>query len=161
MINSQVNENFYFYIMDTISINILLADDDNDDCLFFKEALEELPISTKLTTVSDGNQLMQLLHKLDALPHVLFLDLNMPRKNGYECLSEIQFNPSLNKLPIIILSTSFDKDSVNQLHDYGAHYYIRKPGEFAELKNVIHKALSTIEKNNFAKPTKDKFVLSI
>lgn len=147
--------------MNLISIDILLADDDDDDCLFFKEALEELPISTKLTTVTDGNQLMQLLNTSDILPHVLFLDLNMPRKNGYECLSEIQISPSLKELPVIIFSTSFDKDSVNQLHDHGAHYYIRKPGEFAELKNVIHKALSTIEKNNFVKPTKDKFVLSL
>lgn len=147
--------------MDKMSINILLADDDDDDCLFFKEALEELPISTKLTTVTDGNQLMQLLYKSDILPDVLFLDLNMPRKNGYECLSEIQISPILEKLPVIIFSTSFDKDSVNQLHDYGAHYYIRKPGEFAELKNVIYKALSTIENNNFVKPAKDKFVLSL
>lgn len=147
--------------MDKISINILLADDDDDDCLFFKEALEELPISTKLTTVTDGNQLMQLLYQLDTLPHVLFLDLNMPRKNGYECLSEIQISPSLRELPVIIFSTSFDKDSVNQLHDYGAHYYIRKPGEFNDLKNVLHKALLTIEKNNFVKPAKDKFVLSV
>lgn len=147
--------------MNSISIDILLADDDEDDCLFFKEALEELPISTKLTTVTDGNQLMHLLNTTDILPHVLFLDLNMPRKNGYECLSEIQISPSLRELPVIIFSTSFDKDSVNQLHDYGAHYYIRKPGEFNDLKNVLHKALSTIEKNNFVKPAKDKFVLSV
>ena len=142
-------------------IDILLADDDDDDCLFFREALEELPISTNLTTVTDGNQLMQLLHQTESLPHVLFLDLNMPRKNGYECLSEIQISPTLRDLPVVIFSTSFNKDSVSQLHDNGAHYYIRKPSEFSELKNVIQKAISTIKNNNFVKPTKDKFVLSL
>lgn len=147
--------------MDTMLINILLADDDDDDCLFFKDALQELPLSTNLSIVKDGNQLMQLLNKTEVLPHVLFLDLNMPRKNGFECLSEIKTNPSLNKLPIIIFSTSYDKNFVNQLHDFGAYYYIRKPSEFSKLKNVIQFALSAIEKNNFIKPTKDKFVLSL
>ncbi len=147
--------------MDLNSIDILLAEDDDDDCLFFKEALEELPISTKLTIVTDGNQLMRLLHETETLPHVLFLDLNMPRKNGFECLSEIQMSPSLKDLPVVIFSTSFDKDSVYQLHDSGAHYYIRKPGHFNDLKNIIQKAITIIEKNNFVKPTKDKFVLSL
>lgn len=147
--------------MKSIPINILLADDDDDDCLFFKEALDELPMATQLTTVNDGNELMQLLNKTQALPHVLFLDLNMPLKNGYECLSEIKTNPILSTLPVIIFSTSFDKDSVYQLREYGAHYYIRKPGVFSELKTVIYSALSTIEKNNFLKPTQDKFVLSL
>ena len=69
-------------------LNLLLADDDIDDCSFFKEVLENLPISTHLTTVHDGEQLIQLLAKETIeLPHVLFLDLNMPRKNGFECLS--------------------------------------------------------------------------
>lgn len=147
-------------MMDTILINILLADDDEDDCLLFKEALDELPLTTKLTTVNDGNQLMQLLNHMQVLPHVLFLDLNMPRKNGLECLHEIQINPLFKKLPVIIFSTSFNKDSVAQLYEKGAYYYIRKPGEYYELKNVIYNALKAIEKNNFVKPPKDNFVLS-
>jgi CheY-like chemotaxis protein len=72
-------------------LRVLLADDDADDCLFFKEALEELPLSTSLTIVNDGDQLMKwLLKNTSRLPHVLFLDLNMPRKNGFECLTEIR-----------------------------------------------------------------------
>ncbi|MVM38046.1 response regulator [Spirosoma sp. HMF3257] len=61
--------------------HLLLADDDEDDCLFFKEALSRLPIASDLTTVQDGEQLMQLLtNRADPLPDALFLDLNMPRK---------------------------------------------------------------------------------
>ena len=67
--------------MNSKHLNLLLADDDTDDCIFFKAALEKLSLSTHLTTVHDGEQLMRLLLKETyELPHVLFLDLNMPRK---------------------------------------------------------------------------------
>ena len=67
--------------MNSKHLNLLLADDDTDDCIFFKAALEKLSLSTSLTTVHDGEQLMRLLLKETyELPHVLFLDLNMPRK---------------------------------------------------------------------------------
>ena len=141
-------------------INILLADDDSDDCLLFKEALEELPLSASLTVVNDGEQLMQLLLKEnDGLPHVLFLDLNMPRKNGFECLSEIKLHPKLNPLTVIIFSTSFEPDIVNQLYKNGAHYYIRKPVEFCKLKNVIHQALILLSQENTSQPDPEHFVL--
>lgn len=66
---------------DKFLVNILLADDDKDDCLFFKEALEELPLSSQLTVMHNGEQLMRFLEeKTSELPHVLFLDLNMPKK---------------------------------------------------------------------------------
>ena len=72
--------------------NLLLADDDEDDCDFFKEALDELLLPTSLVTVNDGVQLMDFLSESGAenLPDILFLDLNMPRKNGLECLTEIK-----------------------------------------------------------------------
>src|SRR5665647_2218424 len=94
--------------MNLIQLNILLADDDTDDCIFFKEALRELLLYTNLTTVQDGEQLMQLLtNETNELPHILFLDLNMPRKNGFECLSEIKQNKNLKDLPVVIFTTFF------------------------------------------------------
>lgn len=85
------------------TINILLADDDKDDCLFFKEALEELEVVAQLTLVADGQQLMHRLRSdTDRLPDVLFLDLNMPRINGMECLAEIKQSEKLRQLPVII-----------------------------------------------------------
>ncbi len=90
------------------TLNILLADDDLDDCLFFKEALEELPLSTNLTTVHNGDQLMERLAlKKTRLPHVLFLDLNMPGKNGFACLKEIRLDDKLQKLPVFIFSSRY------------------------------------------------------
>lgn len=142
------------------TIQLLLADDDKDDCDLFKEALDELSLYTKLEVVHDGEQLMQLLtNQTTALPRMLFLDLNMPRKNGFECLSEIEQNDKLKDLPVIIFSTSYDHDIVNLLHTNGAHYYISKPNEFTKLKDVIHAALSAVTKKSYVKPDRDNFVL--
>jgi len=140
---------------------LLLADDDKDDCLFFKDVLGELPVSAQLTTVHDGEQLMQLLAgKTVELPHVLFLDLNMPRKNGFECLSEIKLDEKLKQIPVIIFSTSFEQDVVNLLYKNGAQYYIRKPAEFSQLKKVIYQALILATQENISQPSKDNFVLT-
>jgi CheY-like chemotaxis protein len=129
-------------------LNILLADDDKDDCFLFDKALKEIPISTCLTTVHDGEQLMNYLSEnIEHLPDILFLDLSMPRKTGFECLSEIKENKKLNDLPVIMFSTSFthginyEQDMINMLLRTGAHLFIRKPSDFAQLKQVIHDAL--------------------
>ena len=144
-------------------LNILLADDDTDDCIFFKAALGELLLSTHLTTVNDGEQLMQLLtNETNVLPHVLFLDLNMPRKNGFECLSEIKGNQKLRQLPVIIFSTSFEQEVVNLLYRNGAQYFIRKPSEFSQFKKIIHQTFITlIIPQNILQPNRENFVLTV
>ncbi len=140
--------------------NLLLADDDIDDCMFFKEALTDLDLPVALVAVNDGVELMEfLLKKTDDLPDVLFLDLNMPRKSGFECLSEIKLNEKLKQLPVIILSTSLDLEVANLLYDNGAHYFIRKPGEFAVLKKVIHDALIIVSQNKSKQPSREQFIL--
>src|SRR5947209_18592831 len=141
---------------------LLLADDDKDDCAFFSDALSELPLAADLTTVHDGEQLMNLLENGKGEPpppHVLFLDLNMPRKNGFECLEEIMRDEKLKVLPVIIFSTSFEQDVVNLLYKKGATHYIRKPADFSELKRVIHQALILATQDNFAQPPKEQFVI--
>ena len=141
--------------------SLLLADDDEDDCAFFKEALDELLFSTELVTVNDGVQLMDFLAKnpSENLPDILFLDLNMPRKNGYECLTEIKETNELKDLPIIIFSTSLDNSIIDTLYEKGATYYIRKPGDFSKLKKVISNALNISSENNFKQPIREKFIL--
>ncbi|HMK04370.1 MAG TPA: response regulator [Ferruginibacter sp.] len=141
---------------------LMLADDDPDDCMFFKEALEEIPLDTDLTTVNDGVELMQFLNATAAhLPDLLFLDLNMPLKAGFQCLVEIKENEKLKELPVIIYSTSMDHDVVNMLYEKGAHYYICKPPEFSLLKKVIHEALLVTMKNGLSRPPKEKFVIQV
>jgi CheY-like chemotaxis protein len=129
------------------TIHILLADDDKDDRKLFKDILDELPLSTDLTIVFNGEQLMQLLHeRAELLPDVLFLDLNMPRKNGFDCLKEIKQSEKLKLLTVIVFSTSYDPELVNQLYRNGAQYYIRKPNSYAKLKNDILHALNLTAK---------------
>jgi CheY-like chemotaxis protein len=142
-------------------LNIFLADDDTVDCLLFKEALEELPLSAKLTTFENGEKLMERLTKKDnKLPDVLFLDLNMPRKNGFVTLGEIKRNNQLDSLPVIIFSTAFEQKKVNQVFRDAAHYYIRKPTDFSELKKIINKVLTLITQGNNPLPLKENFVIT-
>lgn len=146
--------------MNTKHYNLLLADDDEDDCDFFKEALDEISIETSLTMVHDGVQLMDYLKANESkLPDVVFLDLNMPRKNGLECLAEIKDDEKLKELPIIIFSTSLDSEIVNNLYKNGASFYIRKPGDFSKLKKVIENALTNASENNFKQPERAHFIL--
>lgn len=132
---------FNAHNMDFKQLNVLLADDDLDDCNFFKQALQELSISSQLKTVNDGEQLMNYLSDAEHLPHVIFLDINMPRKNGIECLAEIKQNSKLKDIPVIMFSTSNSWETIDMLFKSGAHVYIRKPSDFAQLKQVIHHAL--------------------
>jgi CheY-like chemotaxis protein len=140
-------------------VAILLADDDRDDCLLFGEVLDELPLATSLSIVNNGEELMTFLQKSTGLPDVLFLDLNMPRKNGFECLTEIKLDERLRALPVIIFSTSFDSEIVHLLHKHGAHFYIRKPEEFEALKKAIYQAVYSATQAQSLKPSFDNFVI--
>ena len=132
----------------TSRINILLADDDTDDCFFFEKALREIPIATQLTILNDGEQLMEYLSSTEMQhPLVIFLDLSMPRKTGFECLQEIKENNRLKNIEVIVLSTSYPRDVVYEqgiiktLTGLGAANFIRKPGDFSKIKEVIHNEL--------------------
>ena len=128
--------------MNTEKIQILLADDDEDDAHFFAKALKELTIETELKVVVNGDDLMVFLKdENNSMPDVLFLDINMPRKNGIDCLAEIKQIPRLKALPIVMFSTSNEWDKINLLFKTGANVYIHKPNDFQQLKQVIFHAL--------------------
>jgi CheY-like chemotaxis protein len=142
------------------NIRILLADDDQADCLLFKLALEALPLTAQLSVVHDGEQLMETLQASKKLPDVLFLDLNMPRKNGFASLGEIKRNTGLWDLPIIIFSTTSDEKAVKSVFRDAAYYYIRKPENFNMLKKVLYEALLLISMPNRSMPNKENFVIT-
>jgi len=142
-------------------IRILLAEDDNTDRVLFKEALEELPVNASLETVENGEELMQWLSYEDnELPDVLFLDLNMPRKNGFAALGQIKRDPNLEGLPVYIFSTASDEEMVKQVYKDAAHYFIRKPNKFNVLKSLIYKALTYVVDENPSLPVKKDFMLT-
>ncbi len=124
-------------------LDVLLADDDAADRILFKEALEELKIKTKVHIVSNGVQLIDyLLKKEGPVPQIIFLDLNMPRKNGQECLKEIRRHAEFKEVSIAIYSTSESEKDIKETFLNGANVYIRKPSDYNELKLVLAKAVS-------------------
>ncbi|REE25765.1 response regulator [Winogradskyella pacifica] len=142
-----------------MNLHLLLADDDIDDCDFFREAIDEIGELT-LSVLNDGVELMNfLLAEPINHPNLIFLDLNMPKKSGMECMVEIKAINELKNIPIIIYSTSLDRTVVNQLYDMGAHHYIQKPGEFANIKKVVEKAISLFTDANLQLRSKDKFII--
>lgn len=140
---------------------ILLVDDDPDEHLLFQDALKELPGSPKLAYAHDGQQLMQLLNDEKAqLPAIIFLDLNMPRMTGFECLQEIRKSSKLTQIPVVIFSTTSQTQAIDKVYEQGANYYIRKPNTFAMLKEVIERMLEIDWNSSNTQPSKENFVLN-
>lgn len=148
--------------MDKDYIHIILADDDEDDRLFFTDAFGELKINTKVNTFNDGVELMDYLNSPDAiLPNVLFLDLNMPRKNGIECLDEIKSDDRFNDIAIAIFSTSSSEEHIEETFVRGANIYIKKPSDFTTLKKVLGDVVTINWQYHTSGLNKENFLLRL
>ncbi|HEY6171127.1 MAG TPA: response regulator [Candidatus Kapabacteria bacterium] len=122
---------------------IFLADDDIDDREFFQDALSEVSANLELVIAEDGVLLMEALKSMvPPPPYVIFLDLNMPRKNGYECLADIRNSDSYKDIPVVIFSTTDNPDVISKTQSLGANLYLRKPTSFDLLKKMIDHVLS-------------------
>lgn len=140
---------------------ILLVDDDPDEYILFEDALRELPESPRLHYAHDGQQLMKLLADDQAqLPAIIFLDLNMPRMNGFECLKKIRLSARFMHVPVVIFSTSSQTQAIDAVYEQGANYYIRKPNTFSLLKEVIARILEIDRTTISSQPLKENFVIN-
>lgn len=127
------------------SITILVADDDPDDRMMAKDALEESRLANDLRFVEDGEELLDYLYhrgrysdQKDApRPGVILLDLNMPRKDGREALREIKADPDLRQIPILVLTTSKAEEDIYRTYDLGVNSFITKPVMFESLVEVM------------------------
>ncbi|AOW17347.1 response regulator [Polaribacter vadi] len=143
-------------------INVVLADDDEDDRLFFSEAFDELKINTKVSTFNDGVYLMDYFNSEDAiLPQVLFLDLNMPRKSGLDCLKELRADEKFKDVAIAIYSTSSSEEDVENTFVLGANIYIKKPSDFKSLKKVLSDVVTLNWQYHTNGLNKDNFLLRL
>lgn len=148
--------------MPTDYIHIILADDDEDDRLFFTDAFDELNMNTKVNTYNDGVELMKYLNSEGAkLPNVLFLDLNMPLKNGIECLNDIKANPKMKDIAIAIYSTSASEEDIEETFVLGANIYIKKPNSFKQLKKVLAEVVSLNWQYHTNGLNKDNFLMRL
>lgn len=139
---------------------IIIADDDPDDILLFRDALDQLPMLLQVITVPNGEQLVAILNEIETLPDIVFLDLNMPVKNGTDCLTEVKQSKKLQAIPVVIFSTSTDSSLINKLYQKGAQYFIGKPNNFTALKEVIWQVLCLTAGTSLPQPSRDNFVLA-
>ena len=143
-------------------IHILLADDDEEDRLFFKEAFEIIKIKTVVKTVNDGIELMDhLTQNGNVLPDILFLDLNMPRKSGMECLVEIKNLDHLKEMAVAIYSTSASEQDIEDAFVKGANVYIKKPNDFGTLRKLLEEVITMNWHYQTSGLNRDSFLLSL
>lgn len=121
--------------------NIFLADDDEDDRMLFMEALGDLEFPAMVNMAVDGVELLDMLFQnAQQLPDIIFLDINMPGKNGFECLREIRSSGGrLKEVRIIMLSTSRSPENIDLSYELGADLYAVKPSTFQALKELLLK----------------------
>jgi CheY-like chemotaxis protein len=131
---------------DSSPLMILMADDDEEDCELTRDALADAHVINDLRFVSDGEELMDYLHRrgryagapADApRPGIILLDLNMPKKDGREALAEIKADDSLRRIPVVVLTTSQDEQDVLRTYELGVSSFITKPVTFAGLVEVM------------------------
>lgn len=120
--------------------NIIFCEDDEDDRLFFKEITQELNSSIKVEFISDGFRLLQLLKHF--VPDILFLDLEMPFKNGLECLVEIRANANLESLPIVIFSSTTRQANIQTSYEMGANLFLIKTPIYSEYSSSVKAVLN-------------------
>lgn len=126
-------------------IVILMADDDADDRMLAKDALEESRVLNELRFVEDGEELMDYLTRkgkysdpaTSPRPGLILLDLNMPKKDGREALKEIKSDPNLRRIPVVIMTTSKAEEDVFRSYDFGASSFITKPVTFDRLVDLM------------------------
>lgn len=140
---------------------IYLADDDSDDRDFFADAMLEIDPHVILKQAHDGMYLMDNLLRLSnsELPEFIFLDINMPRKSGLECLEEIRnHNGTLKEVNVIMLSTSSDPENIQKAMELGATFYAVKPSSFEKLKSLLDDILNMNLVSTFQEKRKFLFV---
>ena len=142
---------------DKKSTHILFSDDDTDDALLFTQAADLLTSPILLSFAEDGEQLMRYLAK-EMLPDMIFLDLNMPVKNGFECLQEIRDDKKLDWLPVIVYTTSDSQSDIDACYNLRANLYVVKPTSFESIIKTLKKILS-IDFKKQAFPEKENFLL--
>jgi two-component system, response regulator len=127
------------------ALTILMADDDPDDRLLARRALEKQGMAEALRTVADGEELMDYLRRrgvyadpaLSPRPSLVLLDLNMPRKDGREALAEMKGDPGLRQIPVVVLTTSRSEEEIFRSYDLGANSFVTKPVTFDGLVAVL------------------------
>ncbi|MBL0341358.1 MAG: response regulator [Bacteroidetes bacterium] len=142
-------------------ITILLADDDEDDRELFADIIHQVNGPVKLHSVSSGNELISRIAVWSGeLPHLLFLDLNMPGIDGRACLTEMKKHKSFRDTHVIICSTSSSPDDINYAYEKGADLYLIKPNKFSNYFTMLKNVLNLFINEKLPVRDRQKFVFS-
>ncbi|TXD85229.1 response regulator [Subsaximicrobium wynnwilliamsii] len=123
---------------------LMIVDDDEDDRFFFRSAVRKYNPSYKCVEAENGDDALQQLRKAEQLPDFIFLDLNMPKMDGRECLIELKKDSSLAKIPVVIYSTSEYKVDKELTVELGADYFLTKLSNLYELPEELLKAMNIV-----------------
>jgi len=126
---------------------LLLIDDDNDDREIFYDAVKDCDPEIELFFAKDGVEAIELLIEMLVLPDVIFLDYNMPRMNGLECLKKIKTNIDTKNIPIIMYTTTGDPENKKLLLQLGADYYMQKTVKFESLCKELTRLFELLNKD--------------
>ena len=121
--------------------HIFLAEDDEEDKDIFTFIISEISPGLKISVARDGIKFMSLLENATQLPDFIFLDLNMPLKNGFECLQEIKNSEKWKLIKTVILSTSSHPEQIKEAYKMGADLYLKKPNSYSAFKDSLSKCL--------------------
>jgi CheY-like chemotaxis protein len=137
--------------------NVLLAEDDYDDVLIFELALNKVPILVKLRHAKDGEMLFELLRQ--QIPDIIFLDIQMPCRDGIACIVEIRRNSEYNNVPVIMYTSMKQVKLIDEAYSNGANFYLLKGSSIHELAEKLQKIFSIDWKNFIYYPPKSEFML--
>lgn len=144
-------------INESPKLHVVLADDDTDDSFIFNAAVEQAKLPVSLTITENG---LELLNYLDSEKHpdIIFLDINMPLTNGIECLQTIRSNNKFNHVPVVMYSTTNNKQNVEACYNAGANLFIVKPNTFEEINKMVRTICSADWVTNSHVPPKEEFI---
>lgn len=139
-------------------LTIFYADDDLEDLDFFTDVTQTIDRGIKVVTHENGADLIDALYNPPPSPHIIFLDLNMPGRNGFDVLEQLKTTEHLKEIPVVIFSTSNDERNIAKSRALGANFYLPKLPSYEAFKKSIEDTLN-INWNTF-KPTETEFLYS-
>lgn len=142
-------------------IYVMLADDSPDEHFLFIHTVKGIDKSITVTTAMNGEDLLAKLSQCQALPDLIFLDINMPLKNGKETLSDMRKDPHLQAIPVVIYSTSDEKSDIEETFALGADMYIKKPQDFLELEDILAGVFRLYREHGFSRGDRSKYIFSL
>ncbi|MBS1593653.1 MAG: response regulator [Bacteroidetes bacterium] len=142
-------------------IYVMLADDSPDEHFLFIHTVKGIDKSITISTAVNGEDLLNKLAGESNLPDIIFLDINMPFKNGKECLYDMRQDVRLRDIPVVIYSTSDEKSDVEETFALGADMYLKKPQDFIELEDILKELFKTYREQGFYRGDRDRYIFRL